>query len=173
MKQVRYRIGQYFRALGDKPDEEGLSRAREILSPQLFNLFSQMLPFEQAHAVRVLNEIEARGYDDSALLQAALLHDVGKARYPLRPWERALAVILRKILPTLAEKWGQGEPIGLRAGLAVKAQHAAWGSEMAAEAGADEDVLWLIHHHQDEVTSQLSEEKRVALDILQRVDAVS
>lgn len=173
MKQVRYRIGQYFRALGDKPDEKGLSRAREVLSPQLFDLFSQMLPFEQAHAVRVLNEIEARGHDDSALLQAALLHDVGKARYPLRPWERAFAVILRKITPALAEKWGQGEPIGLRAGLAVKAQHAAWGSEMAAEAGADEGVLWLIHHHQDEDISTLPKKQQSLLSILQEADARS
>jgi putative nucleotidyltransferase with HDIG domain len=173
LKQVAYRIGQYFRALWDKPEEEGLIRAREILSPPLFDLFMLLLPFEQAHAIRTMSGVVARGYDDLILLQAALLHDVGKARHPLRPWERVAAVILKKAAPSIALKLERREPKGLQAGLVVAAQHAEWGAQMAAEAGADEQVVWLIRHHQCEDVSRLAEERRVMLEILREVDARS
>jgi len=40
-------------------------------------------------------------------------------------------------------------PHGWRRPFVVKAQHAAWGAEMAANAGSDPLTVWLIEHHQD------------------------
>ena len=172
MSQVFYRLDQFRRARTDTPSDVGLARAAEILSPKLYDLFSWMLPFEQAHAIRVMEVLEDAGHDDPDLLAAALLHDVGKVRHPLHPWERGLAVLVKAILPEAYQKWSGGEPDGLRAGMVVAAQHAAWGAEMAAEAGADPKVVWLIANH-DADLGAVSGPDADKLGELQRVDAVS
>lgn len=172
MKQAIYRLDQFRRARKDTPSEAGLVRARELLSPALFDLFSRMLPFEQAHAIRVMERLADLGYDDPDLLAAALLHDVGKVRHALLPWERGLAVLVRALLPGLYQKWGSGEPEGLRAGMVVAAQHAAWGAEMAASAGANERLVWLIANH-DAGLEKISGPDIDLLGELQQVDAVS
>ena len=172
MRQLLYRLGQFKRARQDAPSPEGLVRAREALSPQLFDLFSQMLPFEQAHAVRVYDGLISRGKDDPDLLAAGLLHDVGKARRPLRPWERAAAVTVKALLPGAFAKWGQGKPHGLAAGIVVAAQHAGWGAQMAADAGAGERLVRLIRCHDAEL-AQVPEPDRQAVAVLQAEDAVN
>lgn len=143
-----------------------------MLPPALFDLFSQMLPFEQAHAIRVYDGLIALGYDDPGLLEAGLLHDVGKARHPIRPWERALAVVVKKLMPAKFEQWGQREPSGLRVGIVVAARHAEWGAQMAAEAGAHERLVRLIRHHDTEL-AQIPAPDRPLIEALQIVDAVN
>lgn len=142
------------------------------MSPRLFELFSQMLPFEQAHTIRVYDGLIALGHDDPDLLAAGLLHDVGKARYPLNPWERVFAVAVRKLLPAKYKQWGRGEPKGLRVGIVVAARHAEWGAQMAAEAGANERLVRLIRNHDTEL-SKITEPERRLIEALQTVDTVS
>jgi predicted hydrolase (HD superfamily) len=55
----------------------------------------------------------------------------------------------------------------------VAEQHAAWGAQMAEQAGAPELVVRLIAHHQDHSPANLSAQERVFLDALQTVDEVS
>lgn len=172
MRYILYRLGQYQRARRETPTPEELVRARAALSPQLFDLFSRMLPFEQAHAIRVFDGLIALGHDDPDLLAGGLLHDVGKARHPLRPWERALAVVAKALLPAKFEQWGRGEPKGLRAGIVVAARHAEWGAQMAAQAGASERLVRLIRFHDAEL-SQIPEAERALIAALQTVDAVN
>ena len=68
------------------------------------------------------------------LLAAALLHDVGKSRFPLRLWERVLIVSLKAFFPDRATRWGVGAAKGWRRALVVAAQHPTWGAEMARQA---------------------------------------
>jgi hypothetical protein len=171
--RFRYRLNQYNSARKEHPSPEGLARAREALSPELFALFSRMLPFEQAHAIRVMKGVSAAGWQVPDLLAAALLHDVGKVRQPLRPWERALAVVVKALAPGLYRRWGRGKPTGWRAGIVVTAQHPAWGAEMVAAAGATEMVVWLIAHHQDESLPEGPEDRLTMLQALQSVDLIS
>ncbi len=131
-----------------------------------------MLPFEQAHAIRVMVRLSDAGYDDSDLLAAALLHDVGKVRHPLRPWQRGLAVLVKALLPGVYQKWGSGEPGGMRTGIVVAARHADWGAEMAADAGASQRVVWLIANH-DADLSEVSGPDIGLLGELQQVDSIS
>ena len=48
------------------------------------------------------------------LLQAALLHDVGKSAAPLSLGDRTLVVLARRLAPAAARRWGQGQPSGWR-----------------------------------------------------------
>jgi putative nucleotidyltransferase with HDIG domain len=172
LRQLFYRIGQFRRARRDSPSGEGLALAREILSPDLFALFSRMMPFEQAHAVRVMEKLAEAGHQDADLMTVALLHDVGKVEHPLRPLERGLGVLVKNFLPEIYRKLGAGEPGGLRTGIVVAVQHANWGADLAAQAGANQRVVWLIRHH-DADLGQLSGVDLSLLRELQRVDSVS
>jgi predicted HD phosphohydrolase len=49
------------------------------------------------------------------LLVAALLHDVGKLRYKLNPLERAMVVLVRRLSPETARRWGSLPPVAGRA----------------------------------------------------------
>ena len=97
MQRLIYRVRQFLLAHVGAPDPQGMSRVEKALSPALFDLFSRMLPFEQAHALRVFDRLSEQGVTHPDLLTAALLHDVGKVRYPLKPWERAVGVLVKKI----------------------------------------------------------------------------
>ncbi len=172
LKQARYRLNQFRRARRDAPTKEILARAQAVLSPSLFELFSKLLPFEQAHAIRVLDALTTQGMNDPDLLSAALLHDIGKIKHPLRPWERAIAVLVKKFLPIRFQKWSQGEPAGLTAGAVVAAQHAIWGALLAAGAGANEQIVWLIAHHDTDL-AELEGPNRVILSMLQDADSAN
>ena len=170
---LSYRAQQFFQALSDSATPEELADVQSFLSPSLYLIFSQLLPSEQAHAIRVYQRVRTEGHTDPDLLAAALLHDVGKARVPLRPWERALYVLGKAALPGLADRWGDREPKGLLRGFVVKEQHPAWGAEMAASAGASARLLRLIARHQEEDFSDLPEDEQAIMAILQAADDVS
>ena len=55
----------------------------EVLTPELLALFKRMRASEQHHCIRVMTTLQEWGCTNPDLLTAALLHDVGKARYPL------------------------------------------------------------------------------------------
>jgi HD domain len=109
-----------------------------------------MSPAEQAHSYRVAEALLARGESAPDLLVAALLHDVGKTRAPLSLPERVLAVLGRKFAPGWAERMGRAENGGggLSRAFATAEHHAAWGAEMAAQAGASAGATALIRLHQ-------------------------
>lgn len=170
LARIRYRVWQFWRVLWGKPDSHGLETARGHLSLQLFQLFKKMSHAEQAHALRVLSAVRDRGYNDPALLTAALLHDVGKSRYSLFPWERAWIVLVNAFFPQKAEEWGQGSPAGRRKTFVVAAQHAEWGAEMAAAHGASELAVKLIREHQTASPTGFYAEEAVLLAVLKQAD---
>ncbi|MBN2043836.1 MAG: hypothetical protein JW757_02350 [Anaerolineales bacterium] len=172
MRKALYRLDQFRRAHLDKPTEAEFSRAGEILSPQLFELFSQMMPFEQAHAIRVMDRLVSAGYQEPDLLAAALLHDLGKVNYQLRPWERGLAVLAKRFFPNLYHQWSTASPAGIRAGMVVAARHAEWGAAMVEAAGANPRVVWLIANH-DADLRDMEDADRAVLSVLQAVDAAN
>src|SRR5262249_32159676 len=85
---------------------------------------------------------------------AALLHDVGKSRYPLRTWQKTLVVLTRAFAPDLFDRWSKGNPANLwLRPFVVYIQHPAWGAELIEAAGAPESAVWLVAHHQEPVKS--------------------
>lgn len=112
-------------------------------------VFRCMQPGEQAHSVEVLQRLRTAGETHPDLLAAALLHDLGKIKYPLAPWERALIVLVMAVLPEKVRRWGDGDASGWRKPFVVARQHAAWGAEMAQAAGTSPLAVSLIRRHQD------------------------
>ncbi len=149
----RYRLRQFWRAIRARPQKNDLDLVRKTLSPRQMGLFQNMQSAEKAHAIEVLKKLKQRGEDHPDLLVAALLHDVGKIRYPLTAWERALVVLVQASSPERARRWGRGRPKGWRRPFVVAAQHPYWGAQIAAESGVSPLVINLIWRHQEPPSS--------------------
>ena len=149
--RLRYRAGQFWKALRAQPTTGQLRRAEDLLGARLMALFSQMQPGEQAHSLEIYEQLLAQGETSPDLLAAALLHDVGKIRYPLQVWERSEIVIAKKLLPKRARQWGTGLPSGWKRPFVVAERHPEWGAEMAAQAGASGLTVQLIRRHQEKI----------------------
>jgi putative nucleotidyltransferase with HDIG domain len=115
-------------------------------------LFLKLQPNEQAHSLHIYRQLRNQNSVDDDLLVAALLHDVGKAYYPLRPWERAWIVLAKAVSPARVAQWGRAEPRGWKRPFVIAEQHAAWGAEMAARAGASPTAVNLIRRHQQPIS---------------------
>jgi hypothetical protein len=152
--RVLYRARQFWRTIFVKNSVGELEKAHTWLSPAEWDLFTQMQPAEQAHALRMLRLLVEKGENQPDLLVAALLHDVGKLRYQLNPVERALVVVVKTSLPELARRWGEtsterwDDIPGWRKAFILAGQHPAWGAELARQAGVSPLAKELIRQHQ-------------------------
>jgi putative nucleotidyltransferase with HDIG domain len=168
--QWAYRAAQLWLAMAGTRDEIGLQHARALLTPREFDLFDQLQPSEQAHALNILSQLEQTGQQDSILLRAALLHDIGKARHRLTLWGRVLIVLGGRFLPGSAAQWGTGEPRGWKRPFVIAAQHPAWGAQMAAQAGSLPEIIELIRSHQDANAPEMGSTNIARLRTLQALD---
>jgi hypothetical protein len=152
MRSLFYRLWQFVTALGTfvrAPDD---TPAREHLSSATYALFRRMAPYDQAHALRVFRWLQDHGVTDPALLQAGLLHDVGKSAGPERiPLLYRGPIVLARRAPRLwawlARERRRPDP---RRPFHLYAVHAAHGAELARAAGCAPGVVELIAAHQDE-----------------------
>ncbi len=166
-----YRVWQFWQSLKKTPQQERWKNAQRILDPAELELFRSLPPSDQNHSLRVLQTLEQAGETDPDLLKAALLHDIGKTLHPLRRWERVFAVLLDGFLPHTAGAWGQKEPRGVYRPLAIIHQHPVWGAELAAKAGSNQRVVWLIRHHElDDLTGLFDQGGVELLKKLQAAD---
>ena len=173
--RILYRTRQFWHALGSAPSSEGIALAWTMLAPPQQLIFNRMLRSEQAHSLRVLHALLDQREENKDLLVAALLHDVGKSRFPLHLWERVVIVLAKMICPGCAKRWGErvtGDeqvPHGWRRAYIIAEDHPAWGAEMAAEAGCSQLTINLIRRHQDIVpvskVEDLSIEDRLLLKL--------
>lgn len=158
---------QFWAALTAAPSEQDLQRLEQVLSPSLMELFLRQQSGEQHHSLKIYDRLVENGERSPELLAAALLHDVGKSRLPLRPWERALVVIVEYLAPGLVRRWASGEVCAWKRPFVVAVQHPAWGAEMAREAGAAPLTVRLIARHQDALLQREYEglEDRLLLEL--------
>lgn len=154
MKSIAYRASQFLHYWRNAPlNPAAHARVDSILpTPELRALFRWMSPGEQAHSLHVLRRVESL-YPSAPpeLLQAALLHDVGKTLAPLNIVERVWVVVGQKLFPGAWTRWGEGQPRGWRKAFVVAAQHDRWGADLAAQAGASPITISLIRRHQSPV----------------------
>jgi hypothetical protein len=148
MGSAVYRIRQFLQAVTVRPRADHLVRARSLLGPDLFELFLRLPSADQAHALRVCRALEVSGEDDTDLLAAGLLHDVGKSPLPLRLLDRVAVVVGQALVPERARGWGAGDPRGWRRGFVVACHHAEWGATMVAQAGGSPRLVRLVREHQ-------------------------
>jgi len=149
--------------------------AEHYLSPQHLDLFRQMQRSEQLHGLNVLRVVlaqEATTPDDLAI--AALLHDVGKIRYPLPVWSKSLAVLVRALMPRRFWRWSEETSANpLKRGCMVMAQHPIWGAELVGSTGVSERVTWLIAHHDETLDRWEDHPDFLLLRRLQNADNVN
>jgi hypothetical protein len=138
--------------------------------PAQWTLFQRHSDGDQWHSLRVMETLQAAGHTDPDLLIAALLHDVGKAELPITIWERSLIVLIGKLLPRQAKKWGHGERRWWKRPFLLKEQHPAWGAELAAAAGCTPRAVALIARHQDPLPATADDEESALLRVLQWAD---
>jgi putative nucleotidyltransferase with HDIG domain len=141
-----YRMRQFWQALHPVIQQKELEWAYNILPVYSLSLFtSQPLP-EQRHALDVALDLWQGGVRDSQLLIAALLHDCGKTKAPLKIWERVFIVLLQK---APAKVWylltESDKPFLAFLHTAVK--HPEWGAEMASSVGLEPEIVELIREH--------------------------
>jgi hypothetical protein len=176
--RLLYRTRQFWQAISTRPSREDLELVSSILTSSQMALFQQMVASEQAHSQRVLQELIIQGETNTDLQIAALLHDVGKIRAPLRVWERVLIVLVKTICPGCVDKWGQlpiGESpakMGWRRAFVVSVQHPRWGAELADQCGTSLLAVELIARHQEQLTSSQVSGSSMEDSLLRKLQAV-
>ena len=166
-----YRLRQFWQNVTARPlTAVAQSEVSAQLTPAETTLFQQFSSSDQWHSYRVMKTLQAANHIHPDLLTAALLHDVGKTRVPLSVWERSWVVVGQVIWPKKTAVWGQDAPLGWKRPFVVKAQHPAWGADMAAAAGSSELAVGLIRRHQDNVPETAVSEMDRLLRHLQWAD---
>jgi hypothetical protein len=104
-----------------------------------------MDPAARRHHLAVYRRLRAQGCDNSEVLAAALLHDIGKGR--VSPLDRTAYVLASRIGPGFV-RWLAGD--GRRGWRALYrlAHHPALGAALVQAAGGSARLVWLIAHHQ-------------------------
>lgn len=170
---IPYRAGQFLHLLTAKRKRDYRRLVYQILDPSMAALFFRMSDPDQSHSIRVFQTLVDRGEENSDLLSAALLHDVGKSLYPLRAWERSLVVVANRILTTLVLKWGQDEPHGWRKPFVIALQHPKWGAALVRHEGGSETLVTLIRFHQEHAPSSAGDDVRELMKRLQAADGMN
>lgn len=170
---IKYRIDQFFHSLAAPPSEKDLAAVDTYLPSPLANLFRQMSFADQSHSLRVFAHLSRQGEVEPDLLTAALLHDAGKSRAPLRPWDRTVVVLVRIFSADLISDWGKGKPRGWKKPFVVYLQHAEWGAQMVDDRGGSELTVYLIRHHQDKLTHEPQDDRGMLLQKLQAADGMN
>lgn len=151
---VLYRARQTWQVLTEKPVPTDLEEVQSFLSPEQFAVFQQLHPSEKSHSIAVFRELQHRGIQNHDLLAAALLHDIGKTRFPLHIWERIIIVLAEAWFPSAVKSWGESEPQGWKRPFVVSRYHPGWGAEMARATGASQLTVNLIDRHQESLSSE-------------------
>ncbi len=166
------RIEQGMRALFAFATPIDLHLAKQYLSSKELGAFQRMSRADQLHSLNVLRTVlRQRESVPRSLAVAALMHDVGKRRYHLAVWQKTMAVLVKRLLPPLADRLGREENMSIwRAPFVVRSQHPKWSAEILRACCADDVAVWLVEHHQADVLALGDHPQAELLQCLQRAD---
>lgn len=142
-----YRARQFFAAAFARHlDQDETKLACEFLPDRACELFQSMPVGDQRHSLTILRTLLAQGYRQPPLLQAALLHDVAKARVGLV--HRTVVILLNAFSRDLLPRLASPDPRSPRYPFYLSLHHPELGAEAAARAGLDPLAVTLIRNHQ-------------------------
>lgn len=156
MSTVLHRIKQFVRAWRARVEPRELKLLSEYLDSAQRALFVKMAVSDQRHSLDLFYALRARGETDEALLQVALLHDVGKSQARIQLWQRVAYVLMGRLARRWRERFCASPARDWRYPFFVLAHHTELGAELAARAGCSEEVVALIRNHQRPITAQLA-----------------
>ncbi len=167
-----HRLRQGLRALFAFARPVDYALAGQYLTPEQVALFRRMRRGEQLHSLNVLRAVlSQRDTTPPELAIAALLHDAGKSRYPLRLWQKTIAVLVLAFAPSAFRRLSVGDPRTWWARpFVVYVDHPAWSAELLAQTGASASAVWLAAHHQDDAALHRMHELFPLLQRLQAAD---
>lgn len=167
-----HRLRQGLRALFAFARPVDHELASRYLSPDQLGLFKRLRRGEQLHSLNVLRAVLAQNpVTPPELALAALLHDVGKTRYPLMLWQKTIAVLVRGFAPSAFDRLSQGDPRRWsNRPFVVSVEHPAWSAQLLAQTGASEAAIWLVAHHADRADRWQNHDLYPLLQRLQAAD---
>jgi hypothetical protein len=139
------RLRQFLAAVRARVSADEIAVLEQHLGLSQRDLFWQMSPIDQRHCLDVFNTLLRQGHSDPDLLQAALLHDVGKRG--IRLWHRVAGVLLEAFRPALLEKLAVNRPQSWLYGLYIYQYHANLSVELTKRSGCSPSVVELIGGH--------------------------
>ena len=143
-----YRVWQFARALTARVQNEEWALVERLLFPCQMALFRSMSRQEQRHGLDLGLELERQGHHDLGLLQAALLHDVGKVGH-VGLWHRVAAVVLVRFAPGILYRLVDRRPGGWGYPFFIYMNHSRLGAEKARKAGCSALTVELIRRHHE------------------------
>lgn len=166
------RLRQGVRALLAVSQTVDYELIQTVLAPAQLALFRQMSRSEQLHSLNVLRSVWAQATETPHDLSvASLMHDVGKSRYRMSLFQKALVVLVRKGLPRLYRRWSRAGTLDdWRAPFVVSRYHPQWSAELLASVGASERAVWLVAHHQEPLALWRGHPYSALLERLQMAD---
>jgi hypothetical protein len=169
---ARYRIQQGVRALLAFSQPVDTALAATHLTPSLLRCFTLMRRADQLHSLNVLRSVLAQEpVTPPELAAAALLHDVGKSRYPYPTWQKTLVVLVRAFLPRVFRRLSSGDAHNFwQRPFVVNVHHPAWSAEIITQAGADPLTVWLVAHHAESAAQHAHHPDVYLLKRLKRAD---
>jgi hypothetical protein len=146
---ARYRLGQFFTAVGARVAPAERVLVVRLLGPGELLLFERMSRFDQRHCLDVYHTLVRGGHTDPLLLRAALIHDCGKVAddgrtIPLVYY--GVFVILQRFAPEIYRQ-AVSSSRGLLWPFAVHAAHAERSAWLAAAVGSPPDLVDILHDY--------------------------
>ncbi|SDK07905.1 HD domain-containing protein [Natronincola ferrireducens] len=147
-----YRGKQFFQGLTAKIHERDLDFIEIYLSPEEKELFSQLRKSEQRHSLNVAYGCQEKVPHDRELIQAALLHDIGKIGSNLTLMNKSFVVLAQALkLPH------QVLPSFLKKAMYFKNYHAELGYRLLNNLPLSEKVLFLVRNHHKKNDNSIKE----------------
>lgn len=145
MLHLARRFFGYLRSTPPTPGE--LDTVRTQLSAELYPLFVAMNAQDQRHAMEV-----AQRAGDPAIVEAALLHDVGKSAAPIGAFARSLATVASALRIPVTGSWR------------LYREHGEIGAAMLESAGANPLTVAFARFHPGPPPTGISTDRWHALE---------
>ena len=167
------RVKQLWAALTAEISDSDKKYIRQLLEPDLQELFFAMTVGDQAHALRVARTAEELAGEKGMavnlklLKRCALLHDIGRGAEAGTPFAKTMAVLLKKYAAVWCERQAKLKPEDLQGYwqriIWRHHHHAGLGAEILSSLGAVKEAEVIALHHSKEQAGEIAELKLLRL----------